>query len=50
MKYKQIRISVEKNAYDKLKTRAKTLRMTLEHYSGLVLSGYKITREGETQK
>jgi len=41
---KQIRVSVEKTAYTSLKEKAKSLGMTLEHYAGLVLSGYKIEK------
>ncbi len=43
-KTKQIRVQVESLAYDGLKKKAKELRMTLEHYAGLRLSGYEITR------
>jgi len=43
-KLKQIRVQVESLAYDELKKKAKELRMTLEHYSGLKLSGYEITK------
>ena len=45
MKYKQIRVQVEKQAFAMLKTKSKELRMTLEHYSGLILSGYRILKE-----
>lgn len=41
---KQIRVSVQKNSYILLKNQAKELGMSLEHYAGLVLSGYKITK------
>lgn len=41
---KQIRIQVDNDSYNDLKTKAKELRMSLEHYAGLKLSGYEITR------
>ena len=46
---KQIRVCVDKQAYDKLKLEAKELRMNLEHYAGLKLSGFKIIREQDKE-
>ena len=48
-KYKQIRVLVEDSAYELHKKRAKELRMDLQLYAGLLLSGYKITKSEETQ-
>lgn len=42
---KQIRVFVSGVVYDKLKKEAKNLGLTLAQYSGLVLNGYKITKE-----
>lgn len=41
---RQIRVVVEKRAYERLKARARKLRMTLEQYSGLYLSGYRVIK------
>lgn len=42
--FKQIRVLIEKNAYERMKNKAKSLRMTLEHYCGLYLSGYRVEK------
>lgn len=47
---KQIRVVVSKDYYDKLKSEAKEAGLSLEHYSGLVLSGYKIQKPSEQEK
>lgn len=47
---KQIRVQVENLAYDRLKKKSKQLRMTLEHYAGLKLSGYEIIKTEIEQK
>ena len=41
---KQIRVQVDNDSYNVLKREAKELRMNLEHYAGLKLSGYQIIR------
>jgi len=41
----QIRVVVDKLSYQSLKDKAKALGMNLEHYSGLILSGYEITKK-----
>lgn len=40
----QIRVTIDKKQYENLKNKSKDLGMTLEHYSGLYLSGYRITK------
>lgn len=41
----QIRVIVDKVQVDELKKKAKELKLTLEHYSGLVLSGFELKRK-----
>jgi hypothetical protein len=44
-KQNQIRVFVDRIQLDSIKSKAKQLGMSVEHYSGLVLSGYQITKK-----
>jgi len=41
----QIRVMVDREQYNELKIKAKELKLSLEHYSGLILSGYSIVKK-----
>jgi len=41
----EIMVFIEKTQYDKIKKQAKEYGLTLGHYAGLILSGYKIEKQ-----